>query len=124
MAKILTIECGDDGVVTYRLTKPTMRKLEAAQGVLASLEVAVPKDDDHTKVVTAHDALLAVMAIFKVEEDTETEPIGEVGPVPEQAEPGNVEQPAELETQPNGNDHPARQRTRGRRPACNGGETL
>lgn len=123
MAKILTIECGDDGVVAYRLTKPTMRKLEAAQSVLASLEIAVPRDDDHAKVVAAHDALLDVMAIFKVEDEGEPEPIGEVGPVPEQAEPCDTQEASEVEAEPNGADHPTR-RTRGRRPACNGGETL
>lgn len=123
MAKILTIECGDDGVLSYRLAKPTMKKLEAAQSVLASLGVAVPKDDDHAKVVAAHDALLAVMGIFNVEEDAEPEPIGEVCPVPEQAEPGDTQEASEVEAEPNGADHPTR-RTRGRRPACNGGETL
>ena len=64
MAKILTIEADDVGVLLYRLHKPALRKLEAAQSVLASLKIAVPRPEDNEKVTVAHEAIIRVIGLF------------------------------------------------------------
>jgi len=65
VAKILTINCDDSGVVTYALTKPTMKKLEEAASVLAAMGNAVGSaSPTGAKIVKACGALNDVLDAF------------------------------------------------------------
>ena len=65
MAKILTINCDDAGVVTYAITKPTTKKLEEAASVLSAIGNAVGSaSPTGNKILEAYAALNDVLDAF------------------------------------------------------------